>query len=525
MITEVLVLILLSLLVYAWAVYPFILTILARGNPVSKAGLSSTVSADVSILLSAYNEEGVIRARLENLCRISASIGVHLRLNIFVGVDASTDKTAEIAREFASRHDNIHVMECKERRGKVAVLKDLVRACKTVDCGLWTVDCKKGAVDGGLGTVDDKQSTAYSQQPTVNSQQPTSSILVFTDANTMFKPDAIDKLLSHFSDPAVGGVCGRLVFKQRSACPAKPWRSGEVRGQKSEVRSQDIGAAIPLKAGQALHGEQKEEKIRPAGAGLLQGMDGDEGQKSAIINPQLVLHPVHHSFPSDGGSLGDGGSEIKNAPPEGFYWRWETQLKVMESALDSCLGANGAIYAIRSELFWSDIPDNTVVDDLVIGMKVREQGFKMIYEPDAIATEEFPEIADEWGRRVRIGAGDYQALGLCRSCMLPRYGTFAWIFWSHKVLRWFTPHMVLLLVICSLLSVTRRQDSSGLVLLAELILAGIFIFLLCALAGTRVRALAMFRHFVVMQTALFAGFLRFCKGNLRGSWERTARGR
>ena len=115
---------------------------------------------------------------------------------------------------------------------------------------------------------------------------------------------------------------------------------------------------------------------------------------------------------------------------------------------------------IRTGLFWAEIPDNTIIDDFVIGMKVREQGYRMVYAPTAVAREELPEtLDDEWRRRIRIGAGDYQALVLCRKCLLPRYGKFAWMFWSHKVARWFTPHLLLLLTISSASRIARGLDS------------------------------------------------------------------
>jgi cellulose synthase/poly-beta-1,6-N-acetylglucosamine synthase-like glycosyltransferase len=214
----------------------------------------------------------------------------------------------------------------------------------------------------------------------------------------------------------------------------------------------------------------------------------------------------------------------------------ETLLKQAESVVDSCLGANGSIYAIKAELFPHDIPDNTIVDDFVIGMKIREKGFRMVYAPAAMAEEAFPSSKDEWKRRVRIGAGDYQSLAICGKCLGPGFGAFSWIFFSHKVLRWFTPHLLLALIVCCFLAVAWGGRESVVpasptgcaaacrVQVSGWVLAGVLTFLLLALAGTRVRALAVFRHFVVMQAALFAGFLRFCRGNLRGSWDRTPRG-
>jgi len=108
-------------------------------------------------------------------------------------------------------------------------------------------------------------------------------------------------------------------------------------------------------------------------------------------------------------------------------------------------------YALRRELFWREIPENTIVDDFVIVMKVCEEGRRMLYEAGALAYEDLPEtVEDEWGRRVRIGAGDYLAVALCRACLHPRYKRFAWIFWSQKVLSWFTPQILALFLLVSL---------------------------------------------------------------------------
>jgi cellulose synthase/poly-beta-1,6-N-acetylglucosamine synthase-like glycosyltransferase len=218
----------------------------------------------------------------------------------------------------------------------------------------------------------------------------------------------------------------------------------------------------------------------------------------------------------------------------------------MESALDSCLGANGAIYAIRQGLFWSDIPSNTIIDDFVIGMKVREQGYRMVYEPAAIAYEEFPAKQDEWRRRVRIGAGDFQALTLCRRCLLPRFGWFAWSFWSHKVLRWFTPHIGAFLVLGSWFLVARAcvdripiadhcslftVHSHPALLLPAIVAIGSIVLLLFSVIGRVVggesrvvRICRLCDHFVAMQAAIFVGFVKFCRGGLQGAWERTPRG-
>ena len=239
----------------------------------------------------------------------------------------------------------------------------------------------------------------------------------------------------------------------------------------------------------------------------------------------------HFDDPDTGGVCGRLAFDGGGGSAEGLYWDWETRMKERESALDSCLGANGAIYALRRELFWTRIPDNTVVDDFVLGMKVREQGFRVVYEPAARATEEIPDRHDEWRRRVRIGAGDFQALGLCRRCLMPRYGRFAWMFWSHKVLRWFTPHMCVAVALLSLGRLAFLPVARGGATVPVTVLGGAGVFLLCALAGRLSgsgrglsRLLRGCDHFAAMQAALLAGFFRFCAGGLEGHWTRTPRG-
>src|SRR5439155_4782918 len=97
---------------------------------------------------------------------------------------------------------------------------------------------------------------------------------------------------------------------------------------------------------------------------------------------------------------------------DSLYWRYETFIKECEGRLGALLGSNGAIYAIRRELF-PTIPANTLVDDFVIPLLAKlNTGCRIIFEPRAVAREEIaPEMEDEFGRRSRIGAGGYQAIG------------------------------------------------------------------------------------------------------------------
>jgi cellulose synthase/poly-beta-1,6-N-acetylglucosamine synthase-like glycosyltransferase len=205
---------------------------------------------------------------------------------------------------------------------------------------------------------------------------------------------------------------------------------------------------------------------------------------------------------------------------EGPYWKLETYLKTRESALDSCLGANGAIYAVRKSC-WPGIPDNTFVDDFVIGMRVREQGVRVVYDREAVATEELPQsVGHEMTRRIRIGAGDFQALFLCWRSLLPWRGFHSLAFWSHKVLRWLSPFFMVAALISNIALLPRP--------LFTVLLALQLVFYALAIVGAlrRGRKIVWFsapHYFVTINLALLLGFFRFITGTQQAAWKRTAR--
>lgn len=207
---------------------------------------------------------------------------------------------------------------------------------------------------------------------------------------------------------------------------------------------------------------------------------------------------------------------------EGFYWRYEVFLKQMEGRHGFLLGANGGIYAIRKDLF-ETLPGNTIVEDFVIPMKILEKGYKVLYEPEAVAYEETAHsVVKEMARRVRIGAGDFQSLILTRRLLNPLRGFSAFSFWSHKVIRWFAP----LLLTGSLFF---NAFLVGEKLYLALFLMQIIFYLLALLGRilsgihVHVKVLGFPYYFVSMNIALLVGFFKFLTGTQSVKWERTSR--
>lgn len=205
---------------------------------------------------------------------------------------------------------------------------------------------------------------------------------------------------------------------------------------------------------------------------------------------------------------------------EGIYWGRETKLKVRESLLDSCIGANGAIYAVRREA-WPEFPDSTLVDDLVIPLRMRERGWRTIFLPEAVAYEEAPRsVRDEMVRRIRLGAGGFQAIGLCWRSLLFWRGPYVWAFWSHKILRWVSPFCLLALLALNPALISAPPFDGLLALQAEF-------YLLAALGASLKRRRGQLLwapyYFVAMNLALLLGFFRFVSRRQPVAWQKAVR--
>lgn len=213
---------------------------------------------------------------------------------------------------------------------------------------------------------------------------------------------------------------------------------------------------------------------------------------------------------------------------EGLYWKYELWIKTNESRLGCVIGCYGGILALRRELY-QPLPATTLVEDFVLTMRLMEQGWIVRFDPQAQATEPVSASAQaEWERKVRIGAGDYQALGMTKRVLHPRYGMRAFAYWSHKVLRWWVPFFLICGLTCNI----------ALVVQAGFAAAGAFIWLLVAQAAGILFSAIVYRlppglgppaclrpvsYFYLMNYALLCGFLRWARGSQPVTWQQAAR--
>ena len=293
----------------------------------------------VSFILNAYNEGAVIREKLINTLSLNYPRD---KFEVMVLSDASSDQTDQIVREFADQ--GIRLLRSETRVGKSENLTRFVPASN-------------------------------------------GSILVFSDANSIYQADAILLLVSHFEDPKVGYVVGAQRYLRRHD------------------------------------------------------------------------YAEHDS--------------------ENQYWELELKLKEWESNVSSVVGADGAIFAMRKELF--EPLSASDINDFLGPIKIIQKGYRGVFEPQAVCYEApVSSMQRNFLRKVRIITRSLQAVGKVPSVLLPwRTGWFAIQVWFHKVLRWSSPVFLTLLLVGAGLDVFGGGFQGKVIFIAFLVwlaIAGLYLF-------------------------------------------------
>jgi len=299
----------LAALIYVYAGFPFLVIVLGKWR--QRHVRKRPITPRVSLIIAAYNEEDDIAQRLDNALALDYP---QESLEIIVASDGSNDATESIVACYANR--GVRLLSLP-RRGKILAINDAVVQAK-------------------------------------------GEILVFSDANSIYDPQALLKLVRNFADPQVGGVGGNTIY-----------------------------------ADQAL---------------------------------------------SDSTSQG-----------ENLYWSYDKWLKQMESLTGSIISAHGAIYAIR-RLLYRPLVNLAVTDDFAISTRVIEQGYRLVFEQEALAYEfALPTAEREFARKVRLMTRGLQSVLLRKSLLNPfRYGFYSLELFTHKLLRRLVPLMLVTLLASSL---------------------------------------------------------------------------
>jgi cellulose synthase/poly-beta-1,6-N-acetylglucosamine synthase-like glycosyltransferase len=206
--------------------------------------------------------------------------------------------------------------------------------------------------------------------------------------------------------------------------------------------------------------------------------------------------------------------------PESDFWDRETRLKEAEGRLGVCLGANGAIYAIRRELAAPLPEDTTSMDDFLIPVRVARRGWRIVFAGGAVAREDTArDVAAEASRRFRIGVGAGQVLRregwLWEAAAHP---TLTLAFASRKAARWLAPLCGILAACAALASPPPARWAGA----AALALLGILLLGLRLRPGLRGIGGRLY-YFAVLNAVLALGLAAGLLGYSRPAWTRTAR--
>lgn len=131
----------------------------------------------------------------------------------------------------------------------------------------------------------------------------------------------------------------------------------------------------------------------------------------------------------------------------GLYWTYEKFIRRNESAVYSTIGATGAIYAIRKELY-KELPSQIILDDVYLPLAIVQQGFRCVFDNNAVAYDCVAQSArEEFTRKVRTLAGNYQMFVLFKELFNPARSRIAIQIFSHKLLRVVVPFLMILIFI------------------------------------------------------------------------------
>ncbi|MCT1391451.1 glycosyltransferase family 2 protein [Peribacillus frigoritolerans] len=246
---------------------------------------------------------------------------------------------------------------------------------------------------------------------------------------------------------------------------------------------------------------------------------------SSIIKSDAILKLVRNFSNKKVGGVGavktvdkaiSGISNVKNQ--EGIYWKVEEVTKRGEGILGKLVGADGPLFAIRSKLF-NHFPSETILDDFCISMYVAKKSC-FIYEEEAVVYE-YPSLNynEEFKRRIRLSAGAFQTLRLLRNTLFP-FDLLTFNFISHKILRWFSPFLMIIVFVTNCLIF-----KSHFVLTFCLVAQCIIYFTTFAThfsSYLRKGKLSSFTYFFVMSNLIqLKGFYRYIKGTSTSLWEKT----
>jgi len=200
------------------------------------------------------------------------------------------------------------------------------------------------------------------------------------------------------------------------------------------------------------------------------------------------------------------------------YWRYEKFIRGLESDIDSVAGVTGAIYAMRRE-YYDPIPDETLLDDVLIPMNLILKSKKVKFESKAIAYDiPSDDLSREKIRKTRTLAGNWQLLELNPSLLNPLKNPIWLQFVSHKILRLISPILILLIFISNIY-IFSSSPFYSIVFIAQVIAYGTVLFSEFNPILINFKPLKIWRSFLVLMWFTWLGFWSFITRQHLAIWK------
>ncbi len=206
---------------------------------------------------------------------------------------------------------------------------------------------------------------------------------------------------------------------------------------------------------------------------------------------------------------------------ESAFLSYESNLRKNEAQLHSTVGLNGANYAMRRNL-WMPISNRFVHDDFFGALRVIEQGKRVLYEGNAVATEHYGRTYhDEFLRKSRGSARGFQTLAAFPRLLFS--GPVAWMIWPHKIFRFLTGYFGLAFIATTLILFLQGARWLTPVIVAEGILTiAIGLGWLLRMTRKSLPVVSEIYWFFEMNVAFMWGCLQFLFQRNRPTWPQTS---
>jgi cellulose synthase/poly-beta-1,6-N-acetylglucosamine synthase-like glycosyltransferase len=200
------------------------------------------------------------------------------------------------------------------------------------------------------------------------------------------------------------------------------------------------------------------------------------------------------------------------------YWQYEKFIRGREAQVGSMVGVSGSLYALRRADF-QPLPPDLLLDDMFVPLCIARRRKRIVMANEAVAHDRACADDEEFSRKVRTIAGNYQLIGKMPWLLVPGKNPLWLTLVSHKLLRLLCPWALFALFASSwLLATAPGLSSVERRLWLALALGQTAFYVLAALGSRAGRLGSLARTFVVLNLAALLGLWRFIRGTQQVTW-------